>query len=158
MQRFLTKKEELPMATQSQGSNWGQGEGPKLPKVHLQVYVLILKNTHQHLCLSTKAQTYTMITWAWFIISIIMIAMGARYSSQSTDSRSLFCGPEACTFTIKGQIKEDNEEVRFPRANLKSAESVRIRQKKIRETSGMSKKDIRRLGFSYAIKFVRDGR
>lgn len=123
------------MATQSKGSNWGQGEGPKLPKV----------------------QTYTLVTWVWLVASIIMLGMGARFASQSTDSRSLQCGPEMCTFKINGQVKAENEEVRFPRENLKGAESVRVRQKKIRDTAGMSKKDIRRLGFSYAIKFVRDG-
>mmetsp|Transcript_22900 Transcript_22900/g.46867 ORF Transcript_22900/g.46867 Transcript_22900/m.46867 type:complete len:226 (-) Transcript_22900:275-952(-) len=134
MQRFLNKKEELPTATQSQGGNWGQGEGPKLPKV----------------------QTFTLITWAWFSVSIIMILVGGRYMSYSTDSRSLQCGPEVCTFKINGQ-GPDNEEVRFPRASLKNAESVRIRHKKIRDTSKMKKRDQRRLGYSYSITFVRDG-
>ena len=48
---------------------------------------------------------------------------------------------------------------RPPVANqLKSAQAVRVRNREIRDTAKMSRKDIRKLGYTYSIRFSRSVR
>jgi hypothetical protein len=62
MQRFLSKKDDslLPMATKSHGDGLGSGKGPSLPKV----------------------KPMTVATWAWLIISVIMVIMGIKFACE----------------------------------------------------------------------------
>jgi hypothetical protein len=41
---------------------------------------------------------------------------------------------------------------------LKSVHEVRVHQKEIRDPSNMHRKDVRKLGHSYSVKFIRDGK
>jgi len=138
MQRFLSKKDDniLPMANQGTGSPMGTGTaGSSLP----------------------KAKPMTIATWVWLIVSVIMILMGGKFAGTSTNIRSLICGPETCEFSIVSILKEENDNIKFSRHNFKSAQQVRVRQKQIRDISKMNRKDIRKLGYSYSVKFIRDG-
>ena len=135
---FQRKSGGLPVANSSGSDGWG--------------------SSSQKTRILPKAETATWATWAWFLISVMMIIMGIRYCTLSTNIRTLMCDGEACTFTIVSPKAAESRVTRFGRHELKSAQQVRLRRGQIRDTSGgrMSRKQMRKLGYSYSIKFVTD--
>lgn len=138
MQRFISKKDDmvLPMATRSQGGPMGSGKRPPL---------------------LPKAEPFTYGSWFWVILSVFTLVMGIRYAANPTSLRVLSCDAETCTLRVMSASKNLDETLRFPRGQLKESKARRIKYGKIRDTSGMSRKEIRKLGYSYSITFVRDG-
>jgi len=140
MRRFISKQDEgLPLGGGGGGGGdaWGSGKRePILP----------------------KAQTFTIITWVWFAVSLIFIVLGMRFSGNSTNTRTLECGPEKCVLTLVSlERPAGNEHFAFPRDQLKSAQAVRIKGKQIKDVAKVSRKEVRKLGYSYSVKFVRGG-
>lgn len=100
-------------------------------------------------------QTATLVTWSFLIGSLLMTASGVYFFTLHTTIRSLICDAEACTLTLEDQGSA-TETRRFPRSHLKQARQVRIRRGEIRDPKNMRKKSQRKLGFSYAISFLKD--
>lgn len=105
-----------------------------------------------------KAEPATWGTWIWMTVSVLLILLGMRYCTVSTNVRTLVCDGEACTFTVISPRPKDSRTTRFGRDGLRSAQQVRLRRGQIRDTTAgkISRKQQRKLGYSYSIKFVTD--
>jgi hypothetical protein len=128
----------LPMANNKGSDGWG--------------------SSTQKTRLLPKAEPATYGTWGWFTVSILLILLGTYYCTVSTNVRTLACDGEGCTFTVVSPRAKDSRVTRIGRHDLKAAQQVRLRRGQIRDTTSgkMSRKQQRKLGYSYSIKFVTD--
>lgn len=86
-----------------------------------------------------------------------MVAKGFHYATGATHGRTLECDAEACSFTIEDSEYKIFEHIKFPRNQLKSVQSARLKKGHLVNMEKLKRKEHRNLGYSYSITFTREG-